>query len=110
MTQTSNRLLDEFAKMMTDAASVAQGAKREMETLFRSQAERFFGDMDLVKREEFEAVRAMAVKAREENDRLSARIAELEAALGGAKPAKAPRAKPAARKSEAGEPEAPSED
>jgi len=82
MTQTSNRLFDEFARLMTDAASVAQGVKREAETVFRSQAERFIGDLDLVKREEFEVVRELASKARAENERLSARIAELEAKLG----------------------------
>ena len=61
MTQTSNRLLDEFAKLMTDTAGVAQGVRREVETAFKSQAERFLGEMDLVQREEFEAVREMAV-------------------------------------------------
>jgi BMFP domain-containing protein YqiC len=82
MTQTSNRLFDELAKMMTDAAGAAQGLKREVDTMVRTQAERFMGDMDLVKREEFEAVRDMAVLAREENERLAARIAELEKKLG----------------------------
>ena len=81
MTQTSNRLLDEFAKLMTDAAGVAQGMRREVETAMRSQAERFFGEMDLVQREEFEAVREMAAKAREENEALKKRIAALEAQL-----------------------------
>lgn len=82
MTQTSNRLFDEFAKLMTDAAGVAQGARREVETVFRSQAERFLTDMDLVRREDFEIVREMAVRAREENERLAARVAALEAKLG----------------------------
>lgn len=82
MTQTSNRLFDELAKMMTDAAGAAQGLKREVDTMVRTQAERFMGDMDLVKREEFEAVRDMAMLAREENERLAARIAELEKKLG----------------------------
>jgi BMFP domain-containing protein YqiC len=84
MTQTSNRLLDEFAKLMTDMAGVAQGVRREVETAFRSQAERFLNDMDLVQREEFEAVREMASRAREENESLKKRLAELEAKLGGA--------------------------
>ena len=84
MTQTSNRLLDEFAKLMTDAAGVAQGMRREVETAMRSQAERFLGNMDLVQREEFEAVRDMAVRAREENEALRLRIQSLEARLGGA--------------------------
>ncbi len=70
MTQTSNRIMDEFAKLMNDAAGAAQGIKREVETAVRSQMERFLGDMDIVQREEFEAVREMAVKAREENDAL----------------------------------------
>ena len=78
MTQTSNRLLDEFAKLMTDMAGVAQGVRREVETAFRSQAERFLNDMDLVKREEFEAVRDMAARARDENESLKQRIAALE--------------------------------
>ncbi len=81
MTQTSNRLLDEFAKMMTDAAGVAQGVRREVETAVRSQAERFLGDMNVVQREEFEAVRDMAARARDENDALKLRVAALEARL-----------------------------
>lgn len=81
MTQTSNRILDEFAKLMTDAAGVAQGVRREVENVFRSQAERFLGEMDVVQREEFEAVREMAARAREENEALRRRIEELEARL-----------------------------
>lgn len=81
MTNGSNRILDEFAKLMTDAAGAAQGVRREMETAFRSQAERMLNSMDLVQREEFEAVREMALKARAENEKLSARLAELEARL-----------------------------
>ena len=81
MTQTSSRLLDEFAKLMTDMAGVAQGVRREVETAVKSQAERFIGEMDLVQREEFEAVRDMAAKAREENEALKKRIAALEARL-----------------------------
>jgi BMFP domain-containing protein YqiC len=82
MTQTSNRLFDEMARLMNDAAGVAQGVRREVETAFRSQAERWLNDLDLVKREEFEAVKEMARLAREENDALKARIAALEAKLG----------------------------
>jgi BMFP domain-containing protein YqiC len=82
MTQTSNRVLDEFAKLMTDAAGVAQGVRREVETAVRGQAERFLGDMDIVKREEFEAVRDMAARAREENEALRRRIAALEERFG----------------------------
>ncbi len=81
MTQTQNRLMDEMARLMSDAASVAQGVKREAETVFRSQMERIVADLDLVRREEFEVVRDMASKARAENDVLKARIAELEAKL-----------------------------
>ena len=81
MTQTSNRIFDEFAKLMTDAAGVAQGVRREAETAIRAQAERFLSEMDLVKREEFDVVREMAIKAREENEALKARIAALEARL-----------------------------
>lgn len=81
MTTGPNRILDEFAKLMTDAAGAAQGVRKEMETAFHAQAERWLNSMDLVKREEFEAVREMAIKARDENEALAARIAELEAKL-----------------------------
>ena len=81
MTQTSNKLFDEMARLMGDAASVAQGVKREAETVFRTQMERFVADMDLVKREEFDVVKEMVSKARAENEDLKARIAELEAKL-----------------------------
>ena len=92
MTQTSNRIFDEFARIMNDAAGVAQGVKREAETAFRSQMERFVADLDLVKREEFDVVREMASKARTENEKLAARVAELEAKLGSApSPAKRPK-------------------
>ena len=82
MTQTSNRLLDEFAKLMTDAAGVAQGMRREVETAIKNQAERFLNEMDVVQREEFEAVRDMAARAREENEALKRRIEELERRAG----------------------------
>ena len=78
MTQTNNRVLDEFAKLMTDAAGAAQGVRREVETLMRAQGERMLREMDVVTREEFEAVKAMARKAREENDALGVRLAALE--------------------------------
>jgi BMFP domain-containing protein YqiC len=81
MTQTSNRLLDEMARLMNDAAGVAEGVRREIQTLVQSQAERILRDMDVVTREEFEAVKEMAAKAREENERLSARLAQVESAL-----------------------------
>jgi BMFP domain-containing protein YqiC len=81
MTQTTNRLFDDFAKLMTDAAGAAQSARDEFETLARAQMERAFRELDLVQREEFEAVREMAQKAREENDALKVRIERLETAL-----------------------------
>jgi len=81
VTQTTNRFLDDLAKLMTDAAGAAQGMRREVENIVRAQGEKFLADMDVVKREELEAVKAMAEKAREENERLSARIAALEAEL-----------------------------
>ncbi len=81
MTQTNNRLFDDMAKLMTDAMGAAQGVRREVETVMRAQAERMAHEMNLVSREEFEAVKAMAQKAREENDELRERIAALEARL-----------------------------
>ncbi len=81
MTQTSNRLLDEVAKLMTDAAGAAQGLRQEAETLMRSQAEKMLANMDVVKREEFEAAKAMAEKARVENERLADLVAALEARI-----------------------------
>jgi len=79
MTQTSNRIFDEMARLMNDAAGVAQGVRREFDTLFRNQAERILRELDVVHREEFEAVKEMARLAREENEALKARIAALEA-------------------------------
>ena len=85
-----NRLLDEFAKLMTDAAGAAQGVRREVEQAFRAQAERLLNSMEVVQREEFEAVRDMAVKARAENKALTARIEALEAKIAGNSPAATP--------------------
>ncbi len=90
MTQTSNRLFDELAKLLTDAASVADGARREVETVVRSQVERWIADMDLVKREDFDVVRELASRARVENEKLAARVAALEAKLGIAEEKAAP--------------------
>ena len=81
MTQTSNRLFDELARLMTDAANVAQGVRREASTAFRSQAERLIADLDLVRREDFDVVRELASKAWQENEMLAARVATLEAEL-----------------------------
>ena len=82
MTQTSNRILDEMARLMNDAAGVAQGVRREFDTLFRTQAERILRELDVVQREEFEAAKEMARLAREENETLKVRIDALEAKLG----------------------------
>ncbi|MFN4354724.1 accessory factor UbiK family protein [Parvibaculum sp.] len=80
MTQTQNRIFDELGRLFTNAAGAAQGVRQEIETVIKGQAERLIADMDLVTREEFEAVRAMAQLAREENEALKARIEALEAA------------------------------
>jgi BMFP domain-containing protein YqiC len=82
MTQTSNRFFDEIGRLMNDAAGAAQGVKREVDAVVRNQAEKILRDLDIVKREEFEAVKEMARLAREENEALKARIAALEAKLG----------------------------
>lgn len=80
--QTQNKLLDDLARVASGAIGVAAGMREEVEARLRDQFERVLGRMDLVTREEFEAVRAMAVKAREEQEVLSERVAALEAALG----------------------------
>jgi BMFP domain-containing protein YqiC len=85
MTQTTNKLFDDFAKLMTEAAGAAEGVRRETETVIRGQAEKFLRDMNVVTREDFEAVREMAQKARQENEALAVRIAALEAALANSK-------------------------
>src|SRR3954447_15293548 len=79
MAPTSNRLLDEFARLVTDAAGAAQGVRREVETVVKGQAERFLKDMDVATREEVEVLRDMVTAGREENERLTARLAALEA-------------------------------
>jgi len=81
MVQTTNRFFDEMSRLMNDAAGVAQGLRREIDTVVRAQAERILRDLDLVKREEFEAVKDMARLAREENEALQARLQALEASL-----------------------------
>ena len=86
MTQTTGRLFDEMSRLVNDAAGVAQGMRREAETVMRSQMERFLRDMDLVKREEFEVVKDLAAAARLENERLAARLAELEAKVAAGTP------------------------
>lgn len=91
MTTTSSRFFDELAKLATNAAGAAQGVRREIDTLVKAQVERVLNDVGVVKREDFDVVRDMAQKAREENDRLNERIAVLEARLGIAPPAAEPR-------------------
>jgi BMFP domain-containing protein YqiC len=81
MPQTRGRIFDDLSRLMTDAAGLADGARREVETLARAQLERLMAGMDLVSREEFEAVREMAALARTQNEKLEARIAALEAKL-----------------------------
>ena len=82
MTQTRSRLMDDIARLMTDAAGAAQGVRQEAETVMRSQAERVLRELDVVRREEFEAVKEMAARAREENAKLLARIEALETKSG----------------------------
>jgi BMFP domain-containing protein YqiC len=86
MTQTSNPFFDQVARLMNDAAGAASGVRREFDTMVRQQAERYLRDLEVVQREEFEAVKEMARLAREENEALKKRIEQLEAKLGGASP------------------------
>lgn len=81
MPQTRSRFFDDLSKLMTDAAGLAEGARREVDAAVRGQLERLLAGMDVVTREEFEAVRDMAARARTENDRLRERVAALEAKL-----------------------------
>ena len=82
MPQTNSRFFDDLSRLMTDAAGLADGARREAQTFARSQLERLMAGMDIVSREEFEAVRDLAARARDENEKLAARIAALETKLG----------------------------
>lgn len=77
--QSRNKIFDDLSHLMTNAMGVAQGAKTEAETAMKGLIDRWLADRDFVTREEFDAVRAMAIKAREENAALEARIAALEA-------------------------------
>ena len=81
MTQTPGRFFDELGKLITDAAGAAQGVRKEVESVVRAQAENILRELDIVQREEFEAVKAMAQKAREENEQLKQRVALLEEVL-----------------------------
>ena len=81
MSQSRNSIVEEFARLASDAAGVATGMRREAETLLKTQLERLLSTMDMVSREEHEAVKEMAAAARDGNERLEARIAALEAKL-----------------------------
>ena len=81
MTTTSSRFFDELAKLMTNATGAAQGLRKEVDTMVQAQVERVLNNLELVKREELDVVRDMAQKAREENDALARRLAELEARI-----------------------------
>ena len=82
MTQTTGRFFDELGKLITDAAGAAQGVRKEIESVMRAQAEKILGELDVVQREEFEAVKAMAQRARKENEQLKQRIAFLKEVVG----------------------------
>lgn len=79
--QTSNPFLDDLSRLMTGAAGALQGARAEVETAFKAQMERLIRDLDLVKREEFDAMRDIAVRAADESEALKARVEALEARL-----------------------------
>lgn len=97
--QTSNRVLDDLAKVANGAVSTLVGIKAELDALVRQQLERLVDRLDLVPREEFDAVKAMAAKARAEQEKLERRVAELEARLAGAaRPARRAAAKKPARR------------
>lgn len=81
MAGSNSRFIDDFARLMTDAAGMAHGVRREAETVVKTQTERLLSTMNVVTREEFEAVKAMAAMARDENEALKRRIAALEARL-----------------------------
>jgi BMFP domain-containing protein YqiC len=86
MPQTQSRFFDDLSRLMTDAAGLAEGARREAQTFARTQMERMMSGMDVVSREEFEAVKEMAARARDDNEKLIQRVAALEAKLAEPKP------------------------
>jgi len=92
--QSENRLFDDFVKMLNGAAGTLAGMGREAESSLKDRAKEWIGGLDLVSREEFEAVKAMAVAARDEADALKARLDALEAGAAPARPARAPRTRP----------------
>ncbi|NJO54902.1 MAG: accessory factor UbiK family protein [Bacteroidales bacterium] len=83
MTQTTSRFFDDVSRLVNDAAGMADGVRREAETVMRAQAERILRDLDVPSREEFEVLRDMVIKAREENEALAARLAALESKMNG---------------------------
>jgi hypothetical protein len=95
--QTQNKLFDDLARVANGAVSTLTGMKDEIDAMIRQRLERFMGDADLVTRDEFDAVKAMAAKARTENEKLAARIATLETALAKTANPAASKAKPAAK-------------
>ncbi len=101
--QTRNKIFEDLSHLMTNAMGVAQGAKDEAETAMKSWMDRWLADRNFVTRDEFEAVRAMAQKAREENEALSARIEALESAA--SKPRSKPRATARAKSKTAKKPQ-----
>lgn len=98
MVDGPNKLFDEFAKLMTDAAGVAQGMRKEGETVFKAQAERMLNSLDLVKRDDFDAVKEMAANARDENDKLHELVAKLEERVAALEAGKKPATKPASQR------------
>jgi BMFP domain-containing protein YqiC len=86
MPQTQSKFFDDLSRLMTDAAGLAEGARREAQTFARTQMERMMSGMDVVAREEFEAVKEMAARARDDNEKLAQRVAALEAKLAEPKP------------------------
>ena len=78
---TQNRIFDDLSRLFSDAAGAASGVRREIEAIVRAQAERLIKDMDVVSREEYEATREIAISAREENEKLALKVADLEARL-----------------------------
>lgn len=95
--QTNNRLFDDLARVANGAAGTLAGMRAEVETLIKARLERLMAEMDVVPRDEFEALKAMALKARADNEALAARVADLEAAAAKPKRAAAPK-KAASRK------------
>ncbi len=99
--QTQNRFLEDMARVASGAVGVASGLRGEVEARLREQFERILQSMDLVPRDEFDAVKAVAVRAREQQELLESRVTALEAELAALKPKKPAAAKRPARKSRA---------